>query len=453
MKKIVYFNQIFFLTFLLISVGSITSIGDCNLIRDIIAEDVQSIALINQVQNITNKTEIFLPDPISVDMSYRTAIMTRCSVRRFNYFESIEDEKLSTILWVAYGIRDDGSRTVHSFEGSHSTVIYVFRDDAVYTYHPKNHSLILFQTGNLRRIVNWQHIAPIQIGLVWDSNKNDDANYSSIELGEISQDIYLMANAIGLGTVTSGLTGFDEIDLPEHHIGRIVMPLGYPQTEPVFEYNPNLISFLPRVQDVDIDLKTVIEGRKIKTSFNGDVDKKDLGQLLWASYGFSYYLDITDITTNEVERHRTVPSASCVYPLVYFAITSNGIFRYVPHVLHLNPYSDNPFYSSNWDLPVLSFLIPVGGGDFREEIAQASSQYDIASAPLIIVSTLQFSSPSDIQWYWYFEAGASANNVMLESTLLNFHAGMVKPIDMQSINSLLRLYAGYLPLLIIPVGE
>jgi hypothetical protein len=71
--------------------------------------------------------------------------------------------------------------------------------------------------------------------------------------------------------------------------------------------------------------------------------------------------------------------------------------------------------------------MPVRSGDYREEIAQASSQPDIASSPLILVSTLQFSSSPNVQWYWYLEAGASAYNVMLESTLLNLHAGMVKP--------------------------
>ena len=97
--------------------------------------------------------------------------------------------------------------------------------------------------------------------------------------------------------------------------------------------------------------------------------------------------------------------------------------------------------------------MPVRVGDHREEIAQASSQPDIASAPLIIVSTLQFSLSSDVQWYWYFEAGASAYNVMLESTLLNLHAGIVKPTDSSSIDSILRLQNGSLPLLIVPVGE
>ena len=405
-------------------------------------------------QNDGNPTEIPLPLPLSVNMSYRNAIMSRCSVRRFSPSQPVGDEELATVLWAAYGVRGDGSRTVHPFEGAYATIIYVFREEAVYTYNPSNHSLVLFQDGDLRKTVNWQHVAPIQLGLVWDSSKNEDANYSAIELGEIGQNIYFTATALGLGTVTAGLTGFDDIQLPENHVGRIVMPLGYPQVNPVLEYDPNLISFLPRVPNSDLSLTTVIEARRMQSAFTGGhINRPQISQLLWASYGFSYFLDRTNAATNEVERHRTVPSAGCAYPLIYFAVTDEGIFRYIPHVLHLNPYSDSPFYSTNWELPVISFMIPVRLGDYREEIAQASSQPDIASAPLIIVSTLQFPSLSINMWYWYFEAGASAYNLMLESTLLNLHAGIVKPTDILSLSSILRLHLGYLPLLIVPVGE
>jgi hypothetical protein len=262
-----------------------------------------------------------------------------------------------------------------------------------------------------------------------------------------------MSCAFGLGTVTAGLTGFNEIDLPDNQVGRIVMPLGHPQKTPVFEYKPNLISLLPRIQDTNTDLKTVIEERKENNSYQGVITRKELSHLIWASYGFSYLIDVTNSRTNEVERHRTVPSSHCSYPLVMYAVTDSGIFRYYPHVLHLNPYSDNPYYSTNWELPVISFLLPIRIGDFRGEIAQASSQPDISSAPLIIVPILPLSSLYPVSWPWYYEAGASAYNVMLESTILDLHAGIVKPNDYSAIRSILRLNADSLPLLIIPIGR
>jgi len=389
-------------------------------------------------------------------MTYRDAIFSRCSVRTFKatpQMEPVGDEELSTILWAAYGYRGDGSRTVHGIGDHYSTIIYVFREEATYTYNPLNHSLVLFLEGDLRRTVNWQHRAPIQLGLVWDKFLNSDENYSSVEIGEIGQNIYFMASALGLGTVTAGLTGFHEIDLPDNQVGRTVMPLGYPQKPPVFEYNPKLISLLPRLQDSNVNLITVIEERSEKNFFDGEIIRQDLSQLLWASYGFSYLIDITESSTNEVQRHRSVPSAGCVYPLVMYAVTDSGIYRYFPHILNLNPYSDSSYFSTNWKFPVVSFLLPIRLGDFRDEIAQASFQPDIASAPLIIISVLSFPSLYPVTWYWYLEAGASAYNVMLEATTLDLHAGIVKTADLSSVKSILRLNEDSLPLIIVPVGE
>jgi nitroreductase len=397
--------------------------------------------------------EIPLPPPLIVNMTYRDAIFSRCSVREFKTLEPVGDEELSTILWAAYGFRDDDIQTVSSIEGLHSTIIYVFREEAVYTYHSLNHSLILYQEDDLRRTVNWQHRAPIQLGIVWDKNKNIDENYSSVEIGEIAQNIYFTANALGLGTVTAGLTGFDEIDLPDNQIGRIVMPIGYPIRPPVFEYWPNLITFLPKIQNSSVNLIDLIEERIENDTYNGEINKQELSQILWASYGFSYLIDTTNSRTNEVERHRTVPSSHCTYPLVIYAITDSGIFRYFPHIIHLNPYSDSSYYSTNWELPVISFILPIRFGDYRDEIAQASSKPNIASSPLIIIPVLPLSSLYSVSWPWYYEAGASAHNIMLESTLLNLHAGIAIPTDQNIIKSILRLNNDTLPLIIIPVGS
>ena len=231
------------------------------------------------------------------------------------------------------------------------------------------------------------------------------------------------------------------------------MPLGYPSQPPVFEYKPKLLSLLPQLQDSQINLTTIIKDRKEETEYSGQITRKQLSHLLWAAYGFSYYLDVTDTQTNEVQRHRTVPSAGCLYPLAMYAITEIGIFRYIPHILHLNPYSDSPFYSTNWNFPVVSFLLPIRFGNHLQEIAQASAQPDISTAPLIITVVLPNPSIYPVTWYWYYEAGASANNIMLEATLLNLHAGIVKPTDSQAIKTILRLRDKSLPQLIIPIGE
>jgi len=394
--------------------------------------------------------DITLPPSFSVNMSFRDAIQSRCSVRTFTD-DPIGDDILSTILWTAYGYRDDGSRTILGIN-DHSSIIYVFREDGTYTYNPFNHSLMLFSEEDLRNTVNPNHHAPIQLGLVWNQSMNREGNISVIEMGAIGQNIYFITKALGLGTVTAAQADFDKIGLPDNQIGRIIMPIGYPDEPPILEYYPNLISTFPRLQNSTVNITTVIKNRIEEESYTGDVSKQELSQLIWASYGYSYFIDITHSSTNHVERHRTVPSAVSVYPLDMYIITESAIFRYVPHILNLNPYSPNPLYNPNWKFPIISFLFPIRLGDYRAEIAQASSQPGIDSAPLIIIPVLSTTTLYS-QWYWYFEAGASSHNVMLEATLLDLHAGIEKPDDLTLIQSTLRLRRNSLPIIIIPVGE
>jgi len=55
--------------------------------------------------------------------------------------------------------------------------------------------------------------------------------------------------------------------------------------------------------------------------------------------------------------------------------------------------------------------------------------------------------------FWYFEAGASAHNVLLEATAWNLSATIVLPVDTLSLQSILGLNEDSLPLFLIPVGR
>ncbi|EMR75284.1 nitroreductase [Thermoplasmatales archaeon SCGC AB-540-F20] len=51
--------------------------------------------------------EYLLPNPTAVDMTLMDAIFQRMSVRGYTD-QNVTDEDLSTVLWAAYGYRDDG---------------------------------------------------------------------------------------------------------------------------------------------------------------------------------------------------------------------------------------------------------------------------------------------------------------------------------------------------------
>jgi nitroreductase len=393
--------------------------------------------------------EYLLPPPKFIDMSFEKSIMRRMSMRNFTS-EPVTDEELSTVLWAAYGLREDGNMTVSKINGSHSSVIYVLLED-VYKYNPINHSLVFYKAGDYRNIVGWQYHAPVQLGLCWNTDIAD-ANFGSVELGAVGQNIYFAANAIGLGTVITAQgdpPAIKPVGIPDNEHGMAVMPLGHLEFDYNFKYRPMLFSLLPRVKFSDTELTTALENRVEVSSWESNsISRKDLSHLIWASYGYSYYLDKTG--SNPVIRHHTVPSAHGYYPFRIYVATKNGIFRFNYGLYNIDI----------WGLPVVSFLSPVRLRDRRTDIAQATQEF-CSDAPLSIIivldinKTIQWDDLSDesLRWIWYYEAGAAAHNVLLQATSRGLAGNILTINDKEAICSILRLNPEkFDPMIVVPVG-
>jgi len=406
-----------------------------------------------------SQTEYPLPFPLTSDMTLEESMFRRMSIRESSD-ETVTDETLSTILWAANGYQTDGGHTITGINGIYSGIIYVLKEDAAYKYNPVNHSLVFFKEGDWRDTVGWQYKAPIQLCLCYDKNKAD-AKLGGAELGQIGQNIQFMANALDLGTVVCGQIppAIDPLKIPENEEGLIVMPLGHLSNPYNFKNKPLWISMLPRIQTSSMSLSTALDEYEEGTSYNGSLTREEKSQLLWSSYGLSPYIDRSEQEKNAVVRHRTVPSAHGYYPLKIYAVTQKGIFYYQPNLLmKFNTYSVDFL-----GLPIITFLLKKTSGDHRLEVAEASSQPSIASAPLIIISVLDLEMTRPVgrddlsaeiyHRFWYFEAGASAHNILLESTSWNLSAAIILPINTLAIQSLLQLDENNLPLFVIPVGR
>ncbi|MCJ7572099.1 MAG: nitroreductase family protein [Candidatus Thermoplasmatota archaeon] len=392
--------------------------------------------------------EYYLPSPQFIEMSLEESIMRRASMRNFTD-EPITDEELSTVLWSAFGLRNDGKMTIPEINNTHAVVIYVLLED-VYRYNPMNHSLILYKEGDYRDIVGWQYSAPVQLCLCWNTDIAD-ANFGSTELGCVGQNIYFAANAIGLGTVITAEipSPISIIGLPENESGMGVMPLGHLEIDYNFKYRPMLFSLLPRVSFSDTSLTTVLETRdEVKSWDNNTMSRVDLSYLIWSSYGYSYYLD--ESNSGAVERHHTVPSAHGYYPFRIYAATKFGVFRYIYGLYNID----------RWGLPVVSFLLAVKLGDKRSDIALATEQF-VSDAPLDIIIVLDIDktnkwddlSNESMRWIWYYEAGAAAHNVLLQATSRGLAGNIIPVNDKESICSLLSLNKEkFDPMLVVAVG-
>lgn len=398
-------------------------------------------------------TEYLLPPPQSISMNLEQTIFRRMSIREFTN-ETITDQDLATILWNACGYRADGNRTISGINNTFSSIIYVLKEDAAYTYNPINHSLQLYREGDWRDTVGYQYPgAPLVFGLCWNTTRANP-NYAGFEIGEICQNIAFTADALNLGTVvTGGLPpAINNMGIPEDQEGLIVMPLGHPLHTYNFKNRPFWISLLPRIKESSMNLSTALQERKETTQFQGTIARQDLSQLVWSSYGFSSYLDRSNQELNQVKRHRTVPSAHAYYPLQIYAATASGIFKYQPNMLT----AFGNFSADFIGLPVVTFMQKIKSGDLRDRIAQASSMPSIVSAPLSIIIVLNWNKTKDTgeQYlrFWYLEAGAAAHTIMLEATALGFHSNIVAPTDIIAMSSLLKLNDECLPLFVVPVS-
>jgi len=412
--------------------------------------------------------ETILPPPQDIEMILEETIFRRCSIREFT-LDPVTQEHLSTILWAAYGFRDDGTRTIPLIKKAHATNIYVLIKNEstkldVFTYNPLNHSLQF-----IKKISSFnfgQYVAPVYIGLVWDTNKSDNEYLACAEIGMIGQNIAFATNALDLGTVVNGevlpWASLAKIGLPANEIPFILMPLGHLEFPYDFRYRPLDFSLLPRVQYSDTSFTEALTQRRPAQSWQGELTSHEQYQIIWSTYGFSYLLDrMKSEFIYHIGRHRTAPSAHGYYPLHIYSFTNTAVYEYHPNILlYLTPSPLIDFLG----LPMIPVLQKIKQGDYRDDLALICSRPQISTAPLSLVFVVNLDktrpeggddfSGEDFRWLWYYEAAAAGFNALLEATAWGLNSDFY-PIDNKSeICVLLSLDEEVFdPLFILPVGK
>ncbi len=401
-----------------------------------------------------------LPPPGNATMNYEETLWRRSSIRNFTT-DPISAQDLSTILWAAYGMRGDGTRTVIPINGTHSTTIYVLLQDAVYIYRPENHSLIVFKQGDFRYLA--QYNAPVVLGLAWNASLNPDPNSSALEIGAIGQNVQLVTNALGLGSVINADTPpthtLQLIGLPADETARIVIPLGHLQFPYDFRYRPFRISFLPQIQQSTLSLSEALNARNETDVFSGELSRNQLSQILWSTYGYSPDVDRSEFGfTYHISRHRTVPSAHGYYPLRIYGVTAKNVVEFIP-----NTYDTlNFIFLSYFPFPIFTYLKQIAKEDRRGAVADATTHPASSTAPLLIVVVLDvektrppkgddFSGPA-FRNLWCYEAGSAAQDALLEAAAWNLTANAYLPTDNDAIRSALGLEGEFTPLFVVPIG-
>jgi SagB-type dehydrogenase family enzyme len=185
---------------------------------------VECMPLFGSTKNEEAGNMITLPEPnLSSNTSIEKAINSRRSIRSYKDIP-LKLEEISQILWAAQGITDpQGLRSAPSAGALYPVEIYLLAGNVeslangIYKYNPHKHSLALIEKGDKREKLceaalnqSFLESAPalVIISAIYERTtiKYGDRGirYVHLEAGHISQNIYLQAVSLDIGTVAVG---------------------------------------------------------------------------------------------------------------------------------------------------------------------------------------------------------------------------------------------------------
>lgn len=195
-----------------------------------------------------------LPPPDMIgQVPVEKAIKSRRTVRSFAP-NSIPLKSFTQILWAAQGVIEEGGfrRSVPSGGALYPLDIYALVgeegvqdiESGVYHYEPKAHEISLVKEGDLRRELAraslgqmWMAEAPLSLIVTAEYKRSSSkygergVRYSMIEAGHAGQNVFLQAEALGLGAGIVGAFNDREViwvaKLRQGHEPLLIMPVGY----------------------------------------------------------------------------------------------------------------------------------------------------------------------------------------------------------------------------------
>lgn len=172
-----------------------------------------TILLSSQIMSQPKIISLPLPDRKG-GMPLMEALDKRCSTREFTG-KDLPEQTLSNLLWAAWGINREESdkHTAPSSNNKQEIDIYVVKENGVFKFIPKGHSLEVVSGEDFRSFCGKQDFvasAPLNLVYVADLSRTDQKDYSVepiasySNVGFIAQNVYLFCASEGLGTVVRG---------------------------------------------------------------------------------------------------------------------------------------------------------------------------------------------------------------------------------------------------------
>lgn len=197
---------------------------------------------------VAQDKNIALPEPDkSGGMPLMQALNERKTQRSFDASKELSQQQLSDLLWAASGVNrpESGKMTSPTAMDDREIDIYVALKTGTYVYEPKSHALIFVSDADVRGDMGRQGFtadASVMLAFVADYSKMSVAMskeskdfYSAVDVGYISQNVYLYAASQKLSSVVLGYIDRDKIakalGLKKDQKAILTQCVGFPKSE------------------------------------------------------------------------------------------------------------------------------------------------------------------------------------------------------------------------------
>lgn len=173
-----------------------------------------------------------LPAPVlSGGKPLMDAMAQRHSGREYAPERSVDEQTLGEILWVAWGMKADGKRSIPTGRNLQNMSLYVLTPEASWRYNGATHSLEKVNDKNLIPLCDKQdYVKDAPIHLVYAAK---DDNWGKFHIGSAYQNVYLYAASKGLSTVIRGMCDREaltrELSLPDGEQVFLHQVIGWPK--------------------------------------------------------------------------------------------------------------------------------------------------------------------------------------------------------------------------------
>lgn len=140
-------------------------------------------------------------------VSLAEALNLRRTTRQYKP-DMLSLQQISQLFWSAFGVnRADGKRTAPTARNRQEITLYMLTAKGAWAYAAKENKMIQVSTKDLRKMAG-RFSAPIYIVIVSNRKLSGDTprsiHFATMDVGYVSQNIYLAAAAMELGTCAIG---------------------------------------------------------------------------------------------------------------------------------------------------------------------------------------------------------------------------------------------------------